>query len=260
MIQGLRENGIEVIECHANIWQGVEDKSQLSGLSQKMKFILSYLLSYPILIYQYLRAPCHDVVIVGYMGQFDVLAIWPFALIRGVPICWDVFISLYDTVVIDRKLVSQNSIIAGFFYLLEWVASRAASQLLLDTRSHAEYFEQLYRLPPHSVRHVYVGAEIDVFRRGKTALQKSKGIFTVLFYGQFIPLHGIDIIVRAVKIIEKSTENIRWIIIGEGQEQPHIDEFIKKAGIKSIHRISCDARYTKQSIPDISSWQTAYYR
>ena len=31
LLQGLRENGVEVSECQANIWENVEDKSQLSG-------------------------------------------------------------------------------------------------------------------------------------------------------------------------------------------------------------------------------------
>ena len=238
MIRGLRDNGVQVIECHAGVWGEIEDKSQVSGWLQRLRLLFRWIASYPWLILRYLRLPKHDAVIIGYMGQLDVLVLWLFAKLRGVPIVWDAFISLYDTVVIDRKLASKNSIVAYLLYATEWIASRAASQLLLDTRSHAEYFEQLYRLPPHSVHHVYVGVDIDAFRKN-TVVKKTQEVFTVLFYGQFIPLHGIDIIVHAAKIIEQYREkNIRWVIIGEGQEQPRIDEFIKEADIKSIHRIS----------------------
>ena len=171
------------------------------------------------------------------MGQFDVLIIWFFARLRGVPIFWDVFLSLYDTVVIDRKIVPKKSILSFLLYSLEWLASRAASRLFLDTRAHAEYFEELFRLPPHSVGHVYVGAELEIFKRD-TVIQKHKEMFTVLFYGQFIPLHGIDNIVHAAKILESSGEDIRWILIGKGQEQSRIDELIGELCIKSIQRIS----------------------
>lgn len=237
LLAGAREMGLEVIECHSSIWEGIEDKSQLSGMTAKAKRILPLFLAYPFLIYRYLQLPPHDVVVVSYMGQFDILVIWMFARLRGVPICWDVFISLYDTVVIDRKIVPQKSIAALMLYFLEWLSSRAANQLFMDTRTHAEYFEKLYRLRPNSVNHVYVGAESNIFKK-KEIIQKPKEVFTVLFYGQFIPLHGIDTIVRAAKIIEKSEEDVRWILIGKGQEEPRVDELIKKIGVKSIHRIS----------------------
>lgn len=30
LLRGLRENGVEVLECHRDVWQGVEDKSQVA--------------------------------------------------------------------------------------------------------------------------------------------------------------------------------------------------------------------------------------
>lgn len=237
LLAGARAMGLEVLECHSDIWEGVEDKSQLAGSKAKAKRILSLFLSYPLLIYQYLQLPPHDVVVVGYMGQFDILVIWLFARLRRVPICWDVFISLYDTVVIDRKIVPQKSITALMLYLLEWLSSRAANQLFMDTRTHAEYFEKLFHLRSSSVHHIYVGSESDIFKK-KEIIQKPKEVFTVLFYGQFIPLHGIDIIVCAAENLEKSGEDILWLIIGKGQNEPQIDALIEKIGVKSIHRIS----------------------
>ena len=237
LLAGARAMGLEFLECHSDIWKGMEDKSQLSGIKAKTKRILSLFLSYPFLIYRYLQLPPHDVVVVSYMGQFDILVIWMFARLRGVPICWDVFISLYDTIVIDRKIVHQNSMAALLLYSLEWLSSRAANQLFMDTRTHAEYFEKLYHLQPNSVHHVYVGAESNIFKK-KEIIQRPRKVYTVLFYGQFIPLHGIDTIVHAAKILEKLKEDVRWIIIGKGQEKHSIDELIKEIGVKSIHRIS----------------------
>jgi glycosyltransferase involved in cell wall biosynthesis len=51
-------------------------------------------------------------------------------------------------------------------------------------------------------------------------------------------LHGIDTIVNAASIIEKNQKNIRWVLVGKGQEQEKIDALIKKNNLKSIHRIS----------------------
>jgi len=170
------------------------------------------------------------------MGQIDVIVLWPFARLRGVRICWDVFISLYDTLVVDRRLAGRKSTIALFLYALEWLASRAADKIVIDSGTHAAYFEELYRLPTGSVGRVLVGAELDVFKP-VPARATMDDLFTVLFYGQFIALHGLDTIVHAAKILEESGEQVRWIIIGQGQEQPRIDSLIMSLGLKSVDRI-----------------------
>ena len=105
LLRGLRENGVEVLDCHTQVWNGVDDKSQVNGIWAKLKILLRWLGSYPGLIWRYLRLPRHDAVLLGYLGHLDVLALWPFAKLRGVPLVWDAFLSLYDTVVDDRKLV-----------------------------------------------------------------------------------------------------------------------------------------------------------
>lgn len=58
----------------------------------------------------------------------------------------------------------------------------------------------------------------------------------VLFYGQFIPLHGIEYIVRAAKILEQ--ENVAFTIIGIGQEYKRIRSIANELEIKNIKWIN----------------------
>ncbi len=109
LLGGLRENDVSVLECHADVWSGVADKSQIHGLVKRASFLFRWIFSYPWLILRYLALPRHDVVLVGYMGQIDVLVLWPFARLRRVNIVWDAFLSLYDTVVEDRKIAGPRS-------------------------------------------------------------------------------------------------------------------------------------------------------
>ena len=39
IIEGLRQNGAEVYECHVNIWKDIEDKSQAKGIILKIKIL-----------------------------------------------------------------------------------------------------------------------------------------------------------------------------------------------------------------------------
>ena len=124
------------------------DKSQV-GWIQRLKLLVRWLLAYPGLIVNYCRTPAHDVVVVGYLGHLDVLLLWPFAKLRGVPIVWDAFLSLYNTVVEDRQMVGPRHPLAWLLYGWEWLACRAADTVILDTKAHGDYFVERYKLDKH---------------------------------------------------------------------------------------------------------------
>jgi glycosyltransferase involved in cell wall biosynthesis len=254
LLRGLEENGAEVLVCHRDVWTGVEDKSRL-GAPQRLLFLLRWLFAYPGLIYRYLRLPRHDVALVGYLGQLDVLVLWPFARLRRVPVVWDAFLSLYDTVVDDRALLRPRHPLARLLFAWEWLAARAASRVLLDTRAHAEHFTRLFGLPPERMAAVFVGAEPEVFSTvppspgGREGVgeggQGGEGPVRVLFYGQLIPLHGIETILRAARLARKDGKDqkdetdagFEWVIIGRGQEEEKVRRMLAEEPLERLRWI-----------------------
>ncbi len=234
LLKGLQENGVHVRECHIPIWENVEDKSQVRGIGRKVHFFIKLVLAYPVLIYRFLLIPRPDVVVVGYLGHLDVLVLWLFAKIRRVPIVWDAFLSLYDTIVCDRNLLSKNNPMAMLLYCWEWLACRAANRLILDTRAHAEYFSKQYNLPGNKIDVAYVGAEPENFPIGSVKANKKydSNDFTVLFYGQFIPLHGIETIIRAARLLAETP--IKFVIVGDGQEAEKISNLLKEYPLDNL--------------------------
>jgi glycosyltransferase involved in cell wall biosynthesis len=234
LLQGLREAGASVTEIHREVWTGVDDKSQILGLGYKLRILARWLVSYPMLLMGFARAPRYDLVLVPYMGQLDIILLWPLARLRGSLVCWDAFVSLYDTVVEDRRLVGRMHPLAVSLFALEWLACRAADRIVVDTDAHGKYFVDTFRAPPQKVRRVLVGAEADLFspiRRAPAAFGAARP-FTVLFYGQFIPLHGIETIVRAAR--QCDDEPIRWVLIGKGQEAPRIRALLKELSPRNL--------------------------
>jgi len=218
LMQGLRENGVEVIECHTQVWHDIEDKSRLRRPGARLRYGWRWFSAYPNLLWRYLRLPKHDLVMVGYLGQFDVLLIRPLAWLRRVPLIWDTFLSLYDTVVDDRALVSARHPLAYLLYAWEWLALRMPELILTDTRAHGRFFAERFGAKPTRIVRVLVGAEPRAFMpsaRGTRPLPKSRP-YRVLFYGQFIPLHGMDVIARAMHLC--ADEDISWDVIGDGQQ------------------------------------------
>ncbi len=217
MLRGLRELGIDVQECHVDVWTGVEDKTQIKGFGRRLVTLARWLSAYPRLLYRYLRAPPHDAVVVGYMGQLDVLVLWPFARLRRAPVVWDAFLSLYNTIVEDRALVGRQNPIAWGLYALEWLGCRAAQRVILDTAAHAAYFRERFRLDSNRVGVVFVGTEPEYFQARQVGEPTRDGPPRVLFYGQFIPLHGVGTIVEAARLAVD--DDIEWVLLGRGQEE-----------------------------------------
>lgn len=235
MLRGLEETKAEIIFCHKDVWGGVEDKSGVTAWRNRIGLFLRWLLSYPMLAIRYLKLPKHEIVLVGYMGHLDVLVLWPLAKWRGVPVIWDAFVSLYNTVVEDRRLISPGNPLAFFLFGWDWLACRAASLIVLDTKAHARYFEQRFGLQAHRTADLLVGAETDIFHPGlkdQEEARRNKDTLSVLFYGQFIPLHGIETIIGAARRLNR--ESFEWWLVGKGQEAAKICELLERHRLPNV--------------------------
>lgn len=229
VIEAIRKSGATVSEIHAPVWDGAEDKSVL-GKGDVFKRALRWAAAYPRLIWRFMRAPRPDVVVVGYLGHLDVLLLWPFAAWRRVPVVWDAFLSLYDTVVSDRRIVSPRHPAAWFLRGWEWLACRVADRIVLDTEAHADLFRDFYGVETGKVTSAFVGAEAAMFP--PTPPQGPSERATVLFYGQFIPLHGIATIIDAARL--SGDRAINWVILGTGQQAGVIRDMLEGDPIASL--------------------------
>lgn len=238
LLKGLRLAGASVSECHANIWQGIEDKSQVKGWGRRLGLLFRWLLSYPYLLWRLGTAKKPDVVLIGFPGVLDILLAAPIARLRGIPLAWDMFMSLYDTIVEDRRMLRPEGLPARLLRGLEGFALRRADLIFLDTQTHARRVERLFQLPPDSLDAVWVGVESEHFQPqfapppsiGDAASGDAQ--FRVLFYGQFIPLHGIATIVRAARLTRD--EPIVWQVIGQGQESQRIQGMLDEEPLQNL--------------------------
>lgn len=222
-------------EIHRPVWDGIEDKSGLVGFARLAGIAMRWLMAYPPLMWRVAHQRDIDVMVIGYLGLVDVLVLAPIARMRGIPVVWDAFLSIYDTYVIDRAMASPASLRARALRWLERRACRAADVVVLDTMAHARLFEKLHGVPESHFAAAFVGAEDAAFAprtgRGECASERP----LVLFYGQFIPLHGIDTIVEAA--LSDRGGAFDWQIIGTGQEARRIDAMLAAAGVQHVRRI-----------------------
>ena len=223
--RGLQIQGVELLYCHWNIWAGVRDKSQISGLAAKLVIALKWLIAMPLLSLRYLFMPRHDLVLVSYPGQFDMPFIRLLTRLRRVPLVWDAFLSLWDTAILDRKIARETSITAKALFRADKLAAHMAGHTILDTNAHARFFKQSFQLEEGSVSAVPVGAEEAAFPLAPFTEHTADRSLEVLFYGQLIPLHGLQTILNAVRMLQG--ENIHFTIIGDGQERILMEQAVR---------------------------------
>lgn len=225
----LERAGFEVTICRVDLWG---ERSGAVVRRRKLAVLLRALVAYPLLVGRFLRIPKPDIVLVPYPGHFDMPVLWVLSRIRRAPVIFDAFISLFDTVVSDRRLASRRSFVGRLARTMDRAACRLADLNLADTPPHARYLSTLSRTPLERFRVLWVGAQEGVFqpRPGSTPDPD-----LVLFYGTFIPLQGVETIVRAAKRLEP--DGIRVRIIGDGQERHAVDRLASELEPTNLERI-----------------------
>lgn len=202
--------GANVVEVRETLWP--PDRIE-AFVARKLVLGLRLLYLYPKLLIRLLREPAPDLYLVSYPGWFDVPVVWLAARIKRRPLLFDVFISLYDTAITDRELASASSLVGRIVLLADQVAMRLSDRLLADTKVHAEFLAQLGGVELSKFGVLYLSADEDVFYSTSASQGMSSNL--VLFYGTFVPLQGVETVVRAASLL--NDEDVQFRLIGEGQ-------------------------------------------
>ncbi|HEV8702256.1 MAG TPA: glycosyltransferase [Candidatus Polarisedimenticolia bacterium] len=234
LIAGLRANGAEVREFHFPIWRGPADKVRRAGSGWiRPALLFRWAWAYLILSVRLLRAPRPDFLFVGYSGHFDVFPAWCLSRMRRVPLVFDAFLSLYDSLVLDRGIVAKDGWRARFLAAVDATACRLADRILLDTRAHVSFFCETFRVPREKFWELPIGADDNVFRPG-AALARNGHPYTVIHFGRYIPLHGLETIVRAARRLEEEGQPVRFLLVGDGEGRRRIEDLARTLGTTSI--------------------------
>lgn len=210
LIKGLRENGVEVLECN------VPYRSWVSYLKLLLKYFST-------------KKP-FDALVVGFPGQEVML------LARSLtkkPIIFDAFTSHYGGYVLDRGKYDKKSLRAKWYKWLDRKSVKLSDIALLDTGAHVGFFVKELGLPKEKFKRIFVGTDSGVFYPRET--KKETDNFLVHFHGHFIPLQGTRHIIEAAKLLEN--EDIAFNIIGKGQDYRESRNLADRLELKNVNFI-----------------------
>jgi glycosyltransferase involved in cell wall biosynthesis len=226
--EGLAARGFEVTECNIPLGLTTADRVDMLAKPWKAVGLVTRLASrWGGLAAKARRLGRPDVVVVGYLGHFDVHLARLLYRRGKVPIVLDHLISAANTAK-DRRL--DGGLKTKLLRLIDAAALRAADIVVVDTDEHLEIVPEKYR--PKAVV-VHVGAPAP-WHAAATAVPATTGPSTtgpsttglsttgseplkVVFYGLYTPLQGTPVIGEALGRIAGAP--IEVTMIGRGQDE-----------------------------------------
>ncbi len=226
--KGLERLGVEVRSCHAD------------G-SRRAVF------RYPLLLARFFTtgtargAP----LFVPDFRHKDVPLAWLLSRSPRRQLIFDPLVSRYETRVLDRGDAGEGSAQARHNWNIDRITMKMSDLVLADTDAHAAFYVSEFDVEERKVRTLYLGYDDTVF--GQFPERTHDGVFRVLFYGSFLPLHGTDVIVEAARLLDSG---FRFRIVGSGQT---MEEFRRRADGIDGDRLELSGNVPEKELPGLIS-------
>lgn len=166
-----------------------------------------------------------DVVILGFLPQLLISSLGK-ELTKGAcstgkrpVIVAEMFLSLYDTVILDRHLFEDGKRLSAYLRKMDKRTIEAADLVVTDTKANADHLSRLYEADRGKFETMYLEADRSIYAAreisadrvveeidslGKGSGSGKKRVYSVLFFGTGLPLQGTDVILEAFNLVKES--------------------------------------------------------
>jgi len=211
--EGLAARGFDVTECNIPLGLTTADRVDMLAKPWKAGGLVARLVSRWLGLAAKARGLGRpDVVVVGYLGHFDVHLARLLYRRGQVPIVLDHLISAANTAK-DRRL--DGGMKTKVLRLIDAAALRSADIVVVDTEEHLEIVSEKYRSKAVVVP---VGAPTPWHSAGdKHSAADDQGPLKAVFYGLYTPLQGTPVIGEALGRLAGAPVEVT--MIGRGQDE-----------------------------------------
>ncbi len=158
-----------------------------------------------------------------------------------VPLVLDPLISAYEKEVFERKKWPADSRQAEKRRQWESRLFAKGDIVVADTAAHGIFFQERLAVNPEKTLVLPVGAEPGLFEA--RPLEIAGPPYELLFYGSFLELHGVDVIVQAAKLLNRN--DVVWVLLGEGDMKAKI-----QAEARCFDNIRFESWIPYESLPE----------
>ncbi len=233
LLQACRAAGIEVVECHRPLWEQTRTKlAAYFGARSLLRLLRAYVRQARALSRARRTLPQMPLYLVGFNGQLDCLLLRWLLRREKAAIVFAPLVTLTETLVDDRGVFDVHSLRAILARALDRASLSVATRVIIDAEAHRQHLIDSFGLNPDRVSTWHIGADPLVFK--PAPLPEGRRRVRVLFYGTFLPLHGLPTILAAAALLREQPD-IEFVLVGDGPERGATAAQARDAGLRQIH-------------------------
>lgn len=154
-----------------------------------------------------------EVIFIGFAPQLVLPFLWIFKKLHKTVVV-DFFISLYDTMIDDRKRFREKSLPAHLLYWLDKKTLYLADYYIVDTKADKEFFSQTFQADSKKGCVWYLCADASVYYPLNSPKRREwNDKFVVLYFGSILPLQGVEVVLEAIHRLQNN-KTLQFVIIG----------------------------------------------
>ncbi|HYC55150.1 MAG TPA: glycosyltransferase [Candidatus Binatia bacterium] len=245
--------GYSLVAIHEPLWERTRDKdASYFSPGALVRHGVAWLAAAWRLAGVWRRSGGAPVALIGFNGQLDVLLLRLIAWRSRPRIVFAPLVTLTETLVEDRRVYDHGSFAHRALRWLDRLCCRAADVVVTDTDEHRRYFVEEIGVEPSRMLVCHLGADLQAFDRVPVASPARRAEIEVLYFGQYLPLHGLDVIVDAVGRLA-DRKDILFTFIGTGEERFRVEPALRatRARLQLIDWVDYDDLASRIARADI---------
>lgn len=223
-----RKKGWQVVDCVRWMPGDVQLWRLAKGSAKERGRILSVLVRRLVFLpFDLVRARLADVTVFAPYPALFLLAAARCLPRRVRPrIVADCFISIWDSGFSDRMVTASGGWLAFAVKRFESWCLGAADAIVVDTVENRVLFERDLALDPRKIHVLPLSVDVSKLISLEPPSIASSRPLRVLYVGTFVPLHGVPVIIDALKLLSGG-DNVEIRVVGDGQDSECLQDAMR---------------------------------
>lgn len=217
--RGLEDQNITVLDCQFS------DKEQFIGPTKLFLLPIYYFRIWREMT-TILDDTDPDAIFVSRFNPLVLPIAWFFCHRSDCPLIYDLFVSLYRT----AEMREVNPVFVWMLRAIEHVTLRIPDILAVETDQFCDLYAEMYSLPRSRFLRLPMGADEEHYYPVEDAEERSPT--TVLYWGNFLPHHGVETIVKAAARIDP--EEVEFVFLGDGPRRESAESLAAELNLENI--------------------------
>ncbi|MEK7166036.1 MAG: glycosyltransferase [Patescibacteria group bacterium] len=229
--RGFTQNQVDIVDLVVNTPITPLNYVEDTNVRSLIKRVINKFAVLPLVFKKWHDMKGANAVFVGYPGHFDIPLAYIVSRILGIPLVFYPVLILSVTFRDDIKLFTGPSWKLIFLTQFERMMYRLCDLIIADGPFQLNTFNTEFGVPSKKLHYVYTGANDALYQYAP--INDLKSPFNVVYYGMYTPLHGVEYILKAAKILINHPK-IVFQMVGNGKIYKEMRQLAKDLQVVNV--------------------------